>query len=195
MRSKISGQHFSLPMIWATSCRACAVVKAGDFFVKFYTSCHNASRGPHAAIAAAFPAAGGSAKSFHPGRGRLTAYVADAVITGPVVEEASPADSSDMLSRLIAHAQLGPVGYLNEEKVAIRALRAQEEEDSRQRLTRMWTEERKRQLQLEAQKRTQQIQMVGAALLVIVVLIALVLSLARASQLSRESINRARNPD
>ncbi len=97
-----------------------------------------------------------------------------------VVDMEPPEVDSDVVNRLIARAKMGPADYLVEGKQNLRQLRIQEEEASRQRLTRMWEEERQRQIALEAKKQEQQKQerrlIIGVTVLAVVVIALLLLA-------------------
>jgi serine/threonine protein kinase len=112
-------------------------------------------------------------KAFASPEAVVPSYSGSVAVIGSVEERMPSEDEPDLLSRLIARAKLGPWGYLDGGKAAIRALRAQEEEASRQRLTKMWAEERKRQrlLMAKAQKAENQarILILGMAVLIMMV--------------------------
>ncbi len=81
-----------------------------------------------------------------------------------------PRPDSDMLSRLMARAKMGPADRILHGREALMALREQEEEASRQRLKQLWNEERRRQQRLESKRRRGVIEM----LIFLVVLIVIV---------------------
>ena len=86
-----------------------------------------------------------------------------------ITQELKPETDSDVLSRLLTRAKMRPADRVNEGRLALQELRAQEEEASRQRMKDLWHEEKQRHTRLVRKRQLRELEIViGSVILVAV---------------------------